>query len=231
MKINTTEYTNIHFTSDWHLGHDKEFLWGPRGCSGRDEHAKWLVEQINEIAEPTDLIIHVGDMSLTARYEEFCEWLSQIQCRTIWSLIGNHERNFSLLLDNISGGITDEATLNLYKTKKEIKGLGQYQELTIMEPAPVPNVKARRYGITLCHFPMLLWNKCQHGTFQLCGHSHGNLLQSNPFNPVAKRLDVGIENALKWSEGERVMFDWDDIKHIMSRKQIEVLDHHNRSTT
>lgn len=234
MKINTTEYTNIWFTSDWHLGHNKEFLYRPRGCKSRDEHVRWLIERINEQADPDDLIIHMGDMSLTATYAEFCRWLGEIRCRTIFSLVGNHDGNFCKLIDNCLGGVLDDDddSLEAFNNDKiEISSLGHYKEITIIEPSPIPNTKARRYGVTLCHFPMLLWNKCQHGTFHLCGHSHGNLDQSTPAWNFAKRLDVGVDNALKWSEGEQVMFDWEDIKHIMGRKEIEVLDHHYRGTT
>lgn len=238
MRITTTEYNRIWFTSDWHLGHNKEFLYGPRGCESRDEHVKWLLEQINELVEPDDLIIHLGDMSLTASYTELCNWLRWIKCNNIWSLIGNHENNFKRLIDNMRVPSDNDqvrrdtwAVTEFKHPKDGIRSLGKYCELTIVEPTGVPNQKAKRYPMTLCHFPMLLWNNSHHGSFHLCGHSHGGLIPSSPFNPIARRLDCGVENALDWSDGEQVMFDWDDIKNIMSNKEIEVLDHHNRSTT
>jgi len=218
LKINTTQYKNIWFTSDWHLGHNKDFLYRPRFCASRDEHVEWLISRINEIAKPDDLIIHLGDMCLTSTMNEYISWINRIHCRNIWSLTGNHDNRF----EEIS-----EKCLTVYP----IVNLGPYQELTIIEPSEIVGRKAMKKPVTLCHFPMLIWNKSQHGTFNLCGHSHGSLKESSPFTKTAKRLDCGIENALSWSKLERVMFSWEDIKSVMDKKTIEVLDHHDRSTT
>lgn len=237
MKINTTSYRKIWFTSDWHLGHNKDFLYEPRGRTSRDDHVAWLITQINKLAKPDDLILHLGDMSLTSTYEEFLSWLREIRCKNLMCLTGNHEANFTKLknrfyeLANFNNPPIPSEDESYLLNNKKIKWLGQYREITIIEAAEEKNKKARRVPITLCHFPMLVWNKSHHGSINLCGHSHGSLIQSDPFYEEAKRLDCGIENALKWSKGSRVMFSWEDIKEIMSKKKIEILDHHNKETT
>lgn len=237
MKINTNDYPRIFFTSDWHLGHNKEFLYGPRGCEGRDEHVKMLIDGINKLAGPNDLIIHLGDMSLTARYEELCQWLLDINCKNVWSLYGNHEGNFrkfckqqyeSFSFNNPP--LTSDLEEEVMNTKN-IRQLGQYCELSIIEPSETKGKRARKYSVTLCHFPMLLWNKSHHGSLHLCGHSHGSLFDSSPNNHEGKRLDCGIENAQLWSEGTQVMFSWEDIKKVMNGKRIPRIDHHNETTT
>ena len=42
--------------------------------------------------------------------------------------------------------------------------------------------------MTLCHYPMMSWNKSYHGTWSLYGHVHGRL--KHPY----LGLDVGIDN-------------------------------------
>lgn len=41
--------------------------------------------------------------------------------------------------------------------------------------------------ITLCHFPMLVWNKSHHHALMFHGHSHGNLPHTR------LRIDVGVD--------------------------------------
>jgi calcineurin-like phosphoesterase family protein len=234
-KINTKQYGNIWFTSDWHLGHDKEFLYGPRGCTSRDGHVEWLIANINELAKPNDLIIHMGDMCLTATMDEYVKFLLQINCKTILSLEGNHDHRFEKLIDTLQRGCIDPG-LNLsddmkqLNAEKTLRSLGPFAEIEMIEEVG-KGKKAHRKGVTLCHYPMCIWNKSHHGTYQLCGHSHGSFKESNPGYPEAKRLDVGIENALSWSEFQRVMFDWNDVKSIMKSKTVPVFDHHTKETT
>lgn len=234
--INTDHYPKIWFTSDWHLGHNKEFLYGPRGASSRDSHVLLLIKAINKCAGPDDLIVHLGDMSLTATYEEFIGWLNDIKCKNIWSLIGNHDSNFSRYMERRNNAATfhnpplrpdAEEALD----DKDIRSLGQYKEITVMEPSEEVGKKARRYPVTLCHFPMLVWNNSQHGAYHLCGHSHGSCVQSGPFTEMGRRLDVGVEVVQNYDRGIKVMFEWEVIKRIMKTKQIEKLDHHNEETT
>lgn len=232
IKINLNEYPNVWITSDWHLGHDKEFLYAARGAETRDKYVRWMIEQINEIAGPEDLIIHMGDMCLTCTMDEYVGWLLEINCKNIWSLEGNHDHRFEVLMDKVRGRVTEELTDNMVKLKfeKNLRNLGPYVEGCFIEAMP-NGQRAKKYGFTLTHFPMLIWNKSQHGTWNLCGHSHGNCLECSPFMTIAKRLDCGVDNALVWSEGQRVMFDFEDVRHIMKEKQVEILDHHNEKTT
>ena len=237
MKINLNDYNSIFFTSDLHIGHDKEFLYGPRGCSSRKEHIEFLINQINSQAGYDDLIIHCGDMCLTATEEEYHYWLTQIKCKNIWSIVGNHDNRFTKLIKNISR--SDEfqweglSKSELFlKTNKDIRSLGHQLEITVIEPSCVVGKKAHRRSITLNHYPMQLWNKSHHGSWHLCGHSHGSFEETSIDYPYYKRFDCGVENGLEYREiGEGFMFHWEDVKAIMSKKSIFVGDHHNRSTT
>lgn len=230
MKINLNNYANVWFTSDWHLGHNKEFLYGPRNCSSRDEYVKYMIEMINSQAGPDDLIIHIGDMALTCTYEEMLEWLGAIKCKNIMTIIGNHDNRVLRLRDDLNG-IERDDVLAMMETKNIFNVLGQYCEMVIVEPQQDLGVKAIHRNITLCHFPLQIWNKSQHGAWHLCGHSHGSFPETSVYNKTSKRFDCGVESALNWSGNDAVMFHYDDVKYIMNQKQIYIGDHHNEKTT
>ena len=41
----------IWFTSDLHFGHDREFLWGPRGFENIQEHDAVIFEKWNSVVD------------------------------------------------------------------------------------------------------------------------------------------------------------------------------------
>ena len=43
------------------------------------------------------------------------------------------------------------------------------------------------HHITLCHYPMISWNKSHHGSLMLYGHEHGNMKGNS------QSLDVGVD--------------------------------------
>lgn len=219
MKINVNNFKSIFFTSDWHLGHNKDFLFEPRGCTDREDHVNTHIEKVNAQAGPEDLIIHIGDVSLSSKPDELAGWFNRINCKNFLSITGNHENTYEKFLYTHGEHF------------KQNKSLGPYQELTIIEPSEIVGKKAKRTLVVLCHFPFQIWNKMQHGSIHLCGHSHGSFEETHYSYPVSKRLDCGVENALEWSRGEAVMFHWSDIKLIMNKKSIFKGDHHDRNTT
>lgn len=170
LKVSTTSYDNIWFTSDWHLGHNKEFLYGPRNCSSREEYVEYMIDMINAQAGPNDLIIHIGDVALTVTQNELTDYFSRINCKNFWSTYGNHEGNYERWL--FSG---EEFEL----TKMSYKLLHRAEELTVIEPSEVKGQKARRNLIALSHFPYQIWNKSHHGAWHLCGHSHGSFNETS----------------------------------------------------
>ena len=48
-------------------------------------------------------------------------------------------------------------------------------------------IKVEGQLIVLCHYAMRVWNKSHYNSWQLYGHSHGNL------PPLGKQMDVGVD--------------------------------------
>jgi hypothetical protein len=80
----------------------------------------------------------------------------------------------------------------------------------------------------MCHYPMLIWDKHQHGAWHLFGHCHYGLwkfmLSAPEFEPLRRRkmLDVGVDNPLcNYSP-----FSFAEIKSFMDKQEVIPLDHH-----
>ena len=54
----------IFLTSDTHFGHDRAFLWGPRGFTSSQEHDEAIIQNWNEVVGPDDIVYHCGDLML-----------------------------------------------------------------------------------------------------------------------------------------------------------------------
>lgn len=54
----------IWLTSDWHFGHDREFIWRPRGFSSVEEMNEKIVENYRKLVAPEDDVYILGDLML-----------------------------------------------------------------------------------------------------------------------------------------------------------------------
>ena len=54
----------IWFTSDWHFGHDKEFIWKERGFSSVEEMNEELIKRFNSVVAEDDDVFVLGDLML-----------------------------------------------------------------------------------------------------------------------------------------------------------------------
>lgn len=56
--------SKIFLTSDTHFGHDREFLWGPRGFRSSIEHDEAVIANWNSVIGPEDIVYVLGDLML-----------------------------------------------------------------------------------------------------------------------------------------------------------------------
>ena len=162
---------NIWFTSDLHLSHDKEFLWGPRGFANQHEMNEALVENWNKVVKPNDIVYNLGDIALTD-IEDALKYLKRLNGTHYW-IYGNHDtkKKINYLIDE---------TNNLYD-------IG-YALTTKIDNQP----------FFLCHYPALTANfdskKFSQHVINLHGHTHQctNWLQLN--NPFMYHVGIDSHN-------------------------------------
>lgn len=189
LKLTQTEDRKVYVTSDTHWNHNPKWpvpLWKARGYGSVEESNIHQRDTINSIVRPNDILFHLGDVTLNCSEEQFESFIASLNCKTIYTLWGNHnnpihkiyEREISSLwcaaLD-----IPDEVSRNvpeIYPFKyKNIIFLGNYVEVVV-----------NGIYLVMSHYPISSWNHMKAGSIHLFGHQHCN---NNPQG--GKQMDVG----------------------------------------
>lgn len=152
--------SKIFLTSDTHFGHDREFLWGPRGFTSSQEHDEAVIKNWNETVSAEDIVYHLGDLMLGDN-------LYGIEC--VKRLNGH--------IKLIRGNHDTDARWKLYEKLPNIELVGW---------ADV--IKYKKYNFYLSHHPTLTSNleKAPHlrmHLINLYGHTHqmGKFYQDMPY--------------------------------------------------
>ena len=140
----------IFLTSDLHFGHDREFLWGPRGFQSSKEHDEAIIANWNSVVEPMDDVYVLGDIMLGDN-----EWgkscMERLEGR-IYLIRGNHD--------------TDKRWYEEYPYIHTVEA--QYGWAHMLH--------YRKYHFLMTHFPTLTGNlekeSLHQMTLNLFGHTH-----------------------------------------------------------
>ena len=54
----------IWLTSDWHFGHDREFIWKARGFASIEDMNEYIITAHNTMVNPDDDVYVLGDLML-----------------------------------------------------------------------------------------------------------------------------------------------------------------------
>lgn len=163
---------NVWFTSDLHLGHNKEFLYGPRGFTNVNDMNEAIIENWNSVVKPEDTTYLLGDVMLGDN-EAGLECIKRLngQIFLIW---GNH--------------CTD--------TRKELLFTDDRVRHKMMGGWYAYVIKHGKHSIYLSHYPTLTANYTNNKHFSqfvinLHGHCHSQNPWINPSNPFM--YDVGLD--------------------------------------
>lgn len=156
----------VFVCSDTHFGHDKDFLYMPRGFTNIQEHNETIVKNWNSKITDDDIVYHLGDVVLgdiNTGIEYFKQLKGQIKI-----IPGNHD------------------------TPSKI---ARYQELENVEVLPLAYLlKHKKYMFYLSHYPTLCSNydadkPLKARVINLCGHHH----TSNAWEDWDKGLIYHVE--------------------------------------
>ena len=151
----------IYLISDTHFGHDKDFIYKPRGYKNIYEHDQDLIKKWNSIVQHEDEIYHLGDVMLGDN-DYGCSCLKQLKGQ-IHIIRGNHDTDSRIKLY--------EDCFNVVDVQE-----GKY-------------FKYHKYHFFLSHYPTLTSNydddkPLKAKMINLCGHSHTD----NHFADIDKGL-------------------------------------------
>lgn len=151
--------STIWFTADYHHGHPPIIKHANRPVNV-DDHDEWLIEEVhNKYIQKSDRIYMLGDISMAKRKDAEL-FLGRLKGQK-WLIQGNHDKN--------------------------IRNSTQFTKISELLDFRYKQFDTEIF-ITLCHYPMMSWNKSVHGAWSLYGHVHGRL--KHPY----LGLDVGIDN-------------------------------------
>ena len=138
----------IWFTSDLHFGHDREFVWKPRGYESCEEMNEFQVEKWNMLVQDEDEVYVLGDLSL-GPHTNIEKYVPRLKGK-IHIILGNHDTY---------------AREEIYKTLDNV-----------VEVVPAARLKYGKYNFFLTHYPCLTGNlEKEHltqMTLNLYGHTH-----------------------------------------------------------
>lgn len=160
------ESKKIWLTSDLHFGHDREFIWKPRGFPSIDEMNKTYVERWNFTVSPEDDVYCLGDVIMGDKSN--IEWVKRLN-GYIHIAIGNHDT---------------DARIKMYKELENV-----------VEVADAFRIKYKKHLFYLCHFPVLTGNledeHLRQMTLNLFGHTHQT---TNFYNDIPFMYHVGVDS-------------------------------------
>ncbi len=121
----------IWFTSDWHIGHDKDFLYKPRGFSNIYEHDEAIIKNCNQVVQWDDELWILGDLALGTNKIEWDRIFYNIRCKNVHFIIGNHDTNKKLDKYIDEYGLKLHGYADVMKvSKKKIFYLSHYPTIT-----------------------------------------------------------------------------------------------------
>jgi len=200
----------VWFTSDLHLGHQRDFIWEARGYRSPEDHTNSVIKTINDCAREGDILINNGDLCLNATRQQLDEWLDRIVCKNMWCLWGNHNNPHERQIYRPERDkLTSKGVREVYPVKyKNMTYLGHYYEVNV-----------NNQMIVLFHYPLMSWNHLSHGSWALVGHEHGGLPATRPEAKDGKILDLG------WDLYKKPL-SFTEVKAIMDTKRVSSVGHH-----
>ncbi len=157
----------IWFTADLHFGHDKEFMYAPRGFKSVKEHDEMIIKYWNTVVEPDDEVWVLGDLMLNDN-KHGIECINKLNGK-LHIIVGNHD--------------TDERK-EIYKTLPNVISVDYAYEL-----------KVGKYYFWLSHYPTITANFddgkpwAKH-LINLYGHTHQ---QEKFYNDNPYMYNVGLD--------------------------------------
>lgn len=107
----------IYFTSDLHIGHDKDFIYEARGFSSIEEHDKEILKRWNEVVWPEDTVYILGDLCMGGNEKEWNSIYYNLN-GTIKFIRGNHDTVNKINRYVNEYGIGDLGLASIYKYSK-----------------------------------------------------------------------------------------------------------------
>lgn len=186
-----------------HVGHKNicrgTSTWssGTRNFDTVDEMNTAIINSINKKVGKEDILFMLGDSFFGHKEETVPLLMNGIDCKNVYYVYGNHCHFLRKHNDKYKHFFLDMRDAYLISCGKQ--------------------------QIVMNHFPYLVWEDMDRGSWSVCSHSHGNCDLTRPENKTFKQLDVG------WDVFNEPLSFY-EIESIMNTKGFFNFDHHERKS-
>lgn len=108
------------FTSDLHIGHDKDFIWKARGFSSIEEHDTQILKNWNSIVTIEDTVYILGDLCMGGNEKEWNRIYKNLTGNKI-VITGNHDTINKIARYELEYNMTCCGLATIYRYSKKRK--------------------------------------------------------------------------------------------------------------
>lgn len=214
MKLVLEKGQRLFFTSDTHYAHSNicsattnwtESSNLTREFNSLDHMNDTIVNNINNMVDKDDILIHLGDFSFGG-FDKIEEFRSRILCENIHLVLGNHDHHIERNKEGI---------------QRLFSSVQDYLRLEVRRP--INKATTEKFKFVCMHYPIASWHDMNIGVIHLHGHVH---LPSHLRIAAGKAMDVGVDgNNLHPISMDDVL----DIMEIQPVRKLELpKDHHEK---
>jgi len=204
-----TEESKVWLSSDFHYNHNPKWpipIWKMRGYNSVGEMNVDIIKTINDNVKYDDIMIYLGDFMLNSSSDQFENFLSQINCQSVYMLFGNHNSctwsNYEEHIYSIYG----KRDIEVYPLRyRNLIYVGNYLEFSVDGSKTVAS-----------HYPLSSWNGMSHNGIHIHGHIHST---KENYKLDGKTIDVGFDY---WKRP----VSFDEIKQLMDKIPRKQEGHH-----
>jgi calcineurin-like phosphoesterase family protein len=156
--------SNTWFTSDLHLGHDKNqkgfggiIMHANRPFATIEEHDEYLISRWNTVVQKDDDVWILGDFA----WRNHNKYVARLKGKK-YLILGSHDKMTQI-------------------------NKAQFSEVHV--GMAIRNFPSATMPFILTHCAMRVWERSHYGSINLYGHSHGRLVEY----PYSCQMDVGVD--------------------------------------
>lgn len=166
----------VWLTADNHFGHENIIEYCQRPFADVEEMGQAFVEGWNGVVEHSDIVIHLADFTL-GDLRQAHSYLKRLNGRIhLLRYPWHHDRH--------------------WLPHKDVIIMSRRHCVTWLDPLVVLEIEEwgrdeYPLAITLCHYPLAVWDRRHYGAWHCFAHCHGK------HEAERNSIDVGVDNAFK----------------------------------
>jgi calcineurin-like phosphoesterase family protein len=170
----------IWLVSDTHFGHPNILQYCNRSFLDITEHDDTLIANWNSVVAKTDTVYHLGDFTLAGGQEAEALFSRLNGNIRVLGYPWHHDKRW------LKGAIGVNGFTRFFSASGERVWIEP--PMVVLEDV-ITNEDGRGVPATLCHYPMLHFDRSHYGALHFFGHSH------NAGERRENCLDVGVDSA------------------------------------